>query len=194
MTESRFAGLTPLFAPRSIAILGASNDPTRIGGRPIAHMKAAGFKGVIYPVNPNRTEVQGLTAYPSVAALPEAPDVAIVAVPAAIAVEAVEELGKRGTKAALVFTAGFAEVDADGEAAQSRMVAAARAHGMRVLGPNCLGVFDGRRVVLRDILDVVRQRMAGAGAHRHRVASPARMARIFTRWRAIAASAHRCAS
>ena len=145
MTKSRFAGLTPLFAPRSIAILGASNDPTRIGGRPIAHMKAAGFKGVIYPVNPNRTEVQGLTAYPSVAALPEAPDVAIVAVPAAIAVEAVEELGKRGTKAALVFTAGFAEVDADGEAAQSRMVAAARAHGMRVLGPNCLGVFDGRR-------------------------------------------------
>ena len=145
MTEPRFAGLTPLFAPRSIAILGASNDPTRIGGRPIAHMKAAGFAGTIYPVNPNRTQVQGLAAYPSVAALPETPDVAIVAVPAAIAVEAVRELGKRGTKAALVFTAGFAEVDAAGEAAQARMVEAARAHGMRLLGPNCLGVFDGRR-------------------------------------------------
>ena len=142
---NRFAGLTPLFAPRSIAILGASSDTTRIGGRPIAYMKTAGFKGAIYPVNPNRPEVQGLKAYASVAELPEAPDVAIVAVPASIAVQAVEDLGKRGTKAALVFTAGFAEVDEAGAAAQSRMIEAARAHGMRVLGPNCLGVFDGRK-------------------------------------------------
>ncbi len=143
-TPGRFAGLTPLLAPRSIAILGASNDPTRIGGRPIAFMKAQNFQGAIYPVNPNRAEVQGLKAYPSVADLPETPDVAIVAVPAAIAGQAVEDLGKRGTKAALVFTAGFAEVDAAGQEAQDRMVAAARAHGMRILGPNCLGVFDGR--------------------------------------------------
>jgi acyl-CoA synthetase (NDP forming) len=140
----RFAGLTPLLAPRSIAILGASNDPARIGGRPIAYMKAQNFQGALYPVNPNRTEVQGLRAYPSVADLPETPDVAIVAVPAALAVQAAEDLGKRGTKAALVFTAGFAEVDAAGQAAQDRMVAAARTHGMRILGPNCLGVFDGR--------------------------------------------------
>jgi acetate---CoA ligase (ADP-forming) len=143
-TRGRFTGLTPLLAPGSVAILGASNDPTRIGGRPLAYMKVSGFKGALYPVNPNRAEVQGIKAYPSVADLPEAPDVAIVAVPASIAVEAVEELGRRGTKAALVFTAGFAEVDAEGEAAQARMVVAAREHGMRVLGPNCLGVFDGR--------------------------------------------------
>ncbi len=140
----RFAGLTPLLAPRSVAILGASNDPARIGGRPIAYMKAQNFQGAIYPVNPNRAEVQGLRAYPSVADLPETPDVAIVAVPAALAVAAAEDLGKRGTMAALVFTAGFAEVDAEGQAAQDRMVAAARTHGMRILGPNCLGVFDGR--------------------------------------------------
>jgi acetate---CoA ligase (ADP-forming) len=143
-TRGRFTGLTPLLAPRSVAILGASNDPTRIGGRPLAYMKVSGFKGALYPVNPNRADVQGVKAYRSVADLPEAPDVAIVAVPAGIAVEAVEELGRGGAKAALVFTAGFAEVDAEGEAAQARMVAAARAHGMRVLGPNCLGVFDGR--------------------------------------------------
>ena len=141
----RFAGLTPLLAPRSIAILGASNDATRIGGRPIAFMKAAGkFQGAIYPVNPNRAEVQGLRAYPSVADLPETPDAAIIAVPAALAVQAVEDLGRRGTKAAIMFTAGFAEVDEAGAAEQARMVAAARAHGMRLLGPNCLGVFDGR--------------------------------------------------
>ena len=141
----RFAGLTPLLAPRSIAILGASNDATRIGGRPIAFMKTAGkFQGAIYPVNPNRAEVQGLRAYPSVADLPETPDAAIIAVPAALAVQAVEDLGRRGTKAAIMFTAGFAEVDEAGAAEQARMVAAARAHGMRLLGPNCLGVFDGR--------------------------------------------------
>ncbi len=143
-TGARFAGLTPLFAPRSVAILGASSDPARIGGRPIAYLKTAGFKGAIYPVNPNRPEVQGLKAYAGVAELPETPDVAIVALPAGIALQAIEELGARGVKAAVVFTAGFAEVDAAGEAAQARMVAAARSHGLRLLGPNCLGVFDGR--------------------------------------------------
>jgi acyl-CoA synthetase (NDP forming) len=141
---TRFASLTPLLAPRSIAIIGASNDPMRIGGRPIAFMKDQGFKGAIYPVNPTRPEVQGLKAYASVADLPETPDVAIVAVPADIAVQSVEALCARGVKGVVMFTAGFAEVDAAGEAAQDRMVAMARAHGMRLLGPNCLGVFDGR--------------------------------------------------
>ena len=141
---ARFASLTPLIAPRSVAMLGASNDPTRIGGRPIAFMKAQNFAGPIYPVNPNRDKVQGLTAYPSVAALPEIPDMAIVAVPADVAVEAVAELAERGVKGAIVLTAGFAEVDADGAARQEAMVAVARAHGMRLIGPNCLGVFNAR--------------------------------------------------
>ena len=143
-SASRFSGLPPLLSPRSIAVLGASSDPTRIGGRPIAYLKAQGFKGAIYPVNPNRAEVQGLQAYPSVASLPETPDVAIVAVGAEIAPQAVEDLAKRGTKAALMFTAGFAEVDDAGADVQRQMVAVARAHGMRILGPNCLGVFDAR--------------------------------------------------
>ena len=143
-TGTRFASLTPLLSPRSIAVLGASNDPTRISGRPIAYMKAQGFKGAIYPVNPNRTEVQGLKAYASVADLPETPDVAIVAVAAEHAVQGIEDLAKRGVKGALVFTAGFAEMDEAGEQAQNRMVASARAYGMRILGPNCLGAFDSR--------------------------------------------------
>ena len=111
---SRFAGLTPLLSPRSVAILGASNDPVRIGGRPLSYMLAQKFAGAIYPVNPNRAEVQGVKAYASVADLPETPDVAIIAVPAEYAVQAIEDLAKRGTKGALMFTAGFAEVDAAG--------------------------------------------------------------------------------
>src|SRR3984885_2705250 len=142
---SRFAGLTPLLAPRSVAVLGASSDPTRIGGRPIAYMQAQGFPGGLYPVNPNRAEIQGLKAYPTVADLPETPDVAIVAVPAELAAPAIEDLAKRGVKAVIMFTAGFAEMDDDGAVKQAQMVAAARRSGMRILGPNCLGVFDANR-------------------------------------------------
>ncbi|HEX2941619.1 MAG TPA: acetate--CoA ligase family protein [Rhodopila sp.] len=143
--SARFASLTPLLAPRSVAVLGASSDPTRISGRPIAYMRAQNFQGGLYPINPNRSEVQGLKAYPTIADLPETPDVAIVAVPAEVAAPAIEDLGKRGVKAVVMFTAGFAEMDEAGAAAQARMVETARSYGMRILGPNCLGVFDARR-------------------------------------------------
>ncbi|HET8997444.1 MAG TPA: CoA-binding protein, partial [Acetobacteraceae bacterium] len=143
-STSRFSGLTPLLAPRSVAVLGASSDPTRISGRPIAYMKAQGFQGGLYPINPNRSEVQGLKAYASIGDLPEVPDVVIVAVAAEVAEKSIEELASRGVKAVVMFTAGFAEMDEAGEAAQHRMVATARQHGMRLLGPNCLGVFDAR--------------------------------------------------
>jgi acyl-CoA synthetase (NDP forming) len=142
---SRFAGLTPLLAPRSVAVLGASSDATRIGGRPIAYMQAQGFQGRLYPVNPNRAEIQGLKAYPSVADLPETPDVAIVAVPADLAAPAIADLARRGVKGVIMFTAGFAEMDDEGAVKQAAMVATARAAGMRILGPNCLGVFDAGR-------------------------------------------------
>ena len=143
--SSRFSGLTPLLAPRSVAVLGASSDPTRISGRPIAYMLSQGFQGGLYPINPNRAEVQGLKAYASIADLPETPDVAIVAVAAEVAAAAIEDLGKRGVKGIVMFTAGFAEMDEAGETAQQKMVATARSYGMRILGPNCLGVFDARR-------------------------------------------------
>jgi acyl-CoA synthetase (NDP forming) len=144
MPQHRFDSLVPLLAPRSVAVVGASADPLRIGGRPIATMLARGFAGRILPVNPKRAEVQGLRAYPTLADLPEAPDAAIIAVAAEAAVAAVEELARMGAKAAIVFSAGFAEVDAPGAALQARMAQAARAHGMRLLGPNCLGLFNAR--------------------------------------------------
>ncbi|WP_288588253.1 CoA-binding protein [uncultured Methylobacterium sp.] len=100
------ADLAALVRPGAVAIVGASADPTRIGGRPIACMLRAGFRGAILPVNPNRAEVQGLASYPSVADLPQAPDVAVIAVPGAAALQAVEELGARGTRFAILFTAG----------------------------------------------------------------------------------------
>lgn len=137
-----FSSLDPMIRPRSIAVIGASDDPTRIGGRPIAYMKTRGFQGRIFPVNPKRDRVQDIAAYADVASLPETPDVGLVAVPGEAAIEAIEALGRRGTRAAVVFTAGFAEVDEKGAEAQARMVAAAKRHGIRMLGPNCLGLFN----------------------------------------------------
>ena len=144
MTAGRFASLGSLLAPASVAIIGASQDPTRIGGRPIAYMLAQGFRGQVMPVNPNRAQVQGLTAYPDIASLPVTPETAIVAVPVEAAIAAVEALGARGTRSAVVFTAGFAETGEAGGAAQDRLLAAARRHGMRLVGPNSLGLFNAR--------------------------------------------------
>ncbi len=140
--SGRFSSLDSLLRPSSVAVIGASADATRIGGRPISYMLQQGFKGEILPVNPNRAEIQGLQAYRSVAELPRVPDTAIVAVPMALAIEAVRDLSARGTKSAIVFTAGFAEAGPEGETLQAQLLAAAGP--MRVLGPNCLGLFNGR--------------------------------------------------
>ncbi|WP_226502211.1 acetate--CoA ligase family protein [Pseudomonas sp. MWU16-30317] len=140
--RSRFDSLTPLLQPRSVAVVGASSDPTRIGGRPISYMLRQGFEGVLMPVNPNRQEVQGIRAYASVADLPQAPDTAIVAVPATQVLDTLRALGERGTRSALVFSSGFSEVGGDGVALQDALVLEARRHNMRLLGPNTAGVFN----------------------------------------------------
>lgn len=136
------ASLERLLNPRSVAIIGASDDPARIGGRPIASMRRLGYAGRILPVNPNRREVQGLQAWPSVDALPEVPDVAIVAVPSSQVLDVVKALGERGVPGAILFSAGFAEVGGAGVALQAELVATARRTGMRLLGPNSLGLVN----------------------------------------------------
>ncbi|RJK96597.1 CoA-binding protein [Paracoccus aestuarii] len=134
--------LAGLIAPRAVAVIGASDDVTRIGGRPIAAMLRAGFKGRILPVNPKRDIVQGLTCYPDIDALPEAPDVALIAVPAALVPQTIEALGRKGCKAATLFSAGFAETGDEGDQAQRGLLALARRVGVRLLGPNTLGVYN----------------------------------------------------
>jgi acyl-CoA synthetase (NDP forming) len=133
-----------LVVPRSVAIIGASDDPTRIGGRPVSYMLRAGFSGPIWPVNPNRDSVQGLRAYPSIRDVPEPPDVCIVAVAAPLVPEVLEACAERGVRAAVVLSSGFAEAGVAGKAEQDRIADSARQAGMRVLGPNTLGVFNAR--------------------------------------------------
>jgi len=141
MTRTR-RDITPLLEPASIALLGASDDPTRIGGRPLRYLREAGFKGRIYPVNPNRELVQGMRAYKTLADLPEAPELVLVALPANLTVGALGDAAARGAKAAIVFSAGFAETGTIGAALQEEIAAIAASTGMRVLGPNCLGAFN----------------------------------------------------
>ena len=136
------SGLDALFNPRSVAIIGATEDPNRIGGRPLRYLKESGFRGEIWPVNPRRDRVQGIEARPDVNGVPGAIDVAIVAVPAARTLQAIEDCAERGVGAAVVFTSGFAEMDAEGAARQRRMGEIARSSGMRILGPNCLGAYN----------------------------------------------------
>ena len=126
--------------PKSIAIIGASENPNKIGGRPIMYMKRHGYKGKIYPINPNRDEIQGVKGYPSLAALPEVPELAIVIVGGDATVPAVLECAERGVKTAIIIASGFAETGAEGRAVQDEMVRKARAAGMRLVGPNTQGL------------------------------------------------------
>jgi acyl-CoA synthetase (NDP forming) len=132
--------LRAALAPQSIAIVGASDNPHKVGGRPILYMKRYGYRGEIYPINPGRKEVQGLKAFKSIGETPAAPDLAIIAVAGDEAVRAVEECAARGVQVAVVMTSGFGELGAEGKAAQARMAAAAKAAGMRLVGPNCQGL------------------------------------------------------
>jgi acetate---CoA ligase (ADP-forming) len=136
--------IASLLAPASVAIFGASNDPSRISGRSLRYYREAGFQGGLYPINPTRDTVQGLTAYPDIASVPGAVECAVIAVPANLAIEAMESCVAKGVKAVVMFTAGFAEIGAEGRAMQTRITEIARDGGIRLCGPNCLGLFNMR--------------------------------------------------
>jgi acyl-CoA synthetase (NDP forming) len=136
--------LTPLLAPRSVAIFGASNDPTRISGRSLRYFREAGYQGSLYPINPTRDTVQGLPAFPDLAAVPGAVDFGLIAVPANLAVEAMEACVAKGVRGIVMFTAGFAEIGEEGRVLQERITGIARDSGIRLCGPNCLGLFNMR--------------------------------------------------
>ncbi|HZR75155.1 acetate--CoA ligase family protein [Bradyrhizobium sp.] len=127
--------------PRSVAIIGASENPNKVGGRPVHYLDKFGFKGKIFPINPSRPEVQGHTCYKSLGDLPEAPEMVIVAVAGDNAIGAVEDCAAHGVKVAVVMASGFGEVDAvAGKAKERQMVEAAHKAGMRIVGPNSQGL------------------------------------------------------
>jgi len=155
-----------LFDARSIAIVGASDDPERIGGRPLAYLRDSWSRPdqrTVYAVNPTRPVVQGLPAFASVAAIGAPVDLAIIAVPAARIEEAVLDCASGGCKAAIVFSSGFGELGDEGRLRQQRMHEAARQTGMRLLGPNCLGIVDVAQGLYATFSEAARDRNHTAG-------------------------------
>ncbi|TNC15830.1 acetate--CoA ligase family protein [Methylobacterium terricola] len=137
MTSSLQAALDP----GSIAVIGASENPDKIGGRPLLYLSRFGFRGEVWPVNPRRDEVQGRRTVPRLSALSRAPDLAIIAVPGEAAVAALDECGAIGVKVAIMMASGFGETaDPAAQAAERAMVARARSRGLRMIGPNAQGL------------------------------------------------------
>lgn len=142
------ASLDALFNPRAIAVYGASSDPTKIGGRPLDFLKSSGYDGPLYPINPKSPEIQGLPAFATVSAVPGPVDMAIVAVPAPGVLAALEDCAAKGVGGAVVLSSGFAEVGGPGVLWQQQITALTRRTGMRVVGPNCMGIINVRRRIL----------------------------------------------
>jgi acyl-CoA synthetase (NDP forming)/ribosomal protein S18 acetylase RimI-like enzyme len=126
--------------PASVAVIGASTDPSKIGHAVLANLLRGNFTGPVFPVNPDARSVRGVRAYPSVTDIPDEVDLAVVAVPAAGIDDVMDSCLAKGVKALVVVSAGFADAGEGGTVAQRRLVGEARAHGMRVIGPNALGV------------------------------------------------------
>jgi acyl-CoA synthetase (NDP forming) len=133
-----------LFSPASVAVIGQSNDASKTAGRPLKYLRQAGFAGRIYPVNPGREKVLGERAWPSISALPEAPEHAYIVTPTDAAVEAVAECGRAGVKVATVLADGFAEAGTWGEMRIARLRDICISTGIRVVGPSSLGIVDLR--------------------------------------------------
>lgn len=134
--------LEAIFAPQSVAVLGASPSPDRLGHQVLKNIVEHGFEGRIYPIHPRAQRVLDLPAYPSVLAVPDPIDLAVIVIPVEHVIEAVEQCGEKGVKGLIVITAGFKEVGGEGKERERRLLSVVKRYGMRMVGPNCLGVID----------------------------------------------------
>ncbi|PIU17424.1 MAG: GNAT family N-acetyltransferase [Gallionellales bacterium CG08_land_8_20_14_0_20_59_87] len=132
--------LNPLFAPRSVAVFGASDRPDSVGQIVFQNMLQCGFKGKLYPINAKNTEIQGQRAYKSIGEISEPVELVVVATPPQTVPGILEECGLQGVKAAIIITAGFGEAGSEGAALEKELVEVARRFKIRLIGPNCLGV------------------------------------------------------
>lgn len=151
------ASLASLFAPRSVAVVGASSDEQKIGNIVLRNIVESGFRGALYPVNPKSSVIRGMTCFQRIADLPEAPDMAVIAIPAEFVFESVEQLAKRGTKQIVILTAGFKEIGDEGAGREQALKVLAQKHGLSILGPNCLGFLNMAHPINATFGQVLRQ-------------------------------------
>lgn len=139
--SQRASDLEFLFHPRSIAVVGAASDPSQLGARLFVPLVDAGFQGKLYPVHPKGGELLGYPIYPSLKAIPGEVDYVIVGIPAALTPSLIEECAQKGVRAVTFFTAGFSETGEEGKRIETEMLRYARSGGVRLLGPNCMGLY-----------------------------------------------------
>jgi len=138
------------FEPRAVAVIGASRQRGTIGGEIFHNLLNYGFKGAVYPVNPAASEIENVSAYSSVEAIPGPVDLAVIVVPAAKVVEVAAACARKGVKALVVISAGFSETGKEGKARQAELMNVCRGAGMRLIGPNCMGIANTNQAVLLD--------------------------------------------
>ncbi len=135
--------LDHILKPRSIAVIGASRSPATIGNQVVANLVHFGFTGAVYPVNPKATAIRSIKAYPAIAAVPDAVDLAVIVVPKELVIDVAEQCGRTGVRGLVVISAGFREIGGAGVDRERQLVETVRRHGMRMIGPNCMGVVNG---------------------------------------------------
>jgi acetyl coenzyme A synthetase (ADP forming)-like protein len=138
------ASIRPVLQPRAVAVIGASRDANSISRRVFEALRASGYVGPIYPINPNATDLDGVRCYANVREAPAGIDLAIVTVPRQAVLSVADDCAAAGVKGLLVITAGFAETGDEGRALQQQLVEKVRSHGMRMIGPNCMGLMNAR--------------------------------------------------
>ena len=136
------AAMRAVFRPSSIAVVGASRDRTTIGGLAFSHLIGGGYSGAVYPVNDSASHVQSVSAYASLSECPTVPEMVLVCVPAPVVGDVIREAGQLGVSAAVIISAGFAETGEEGAQREAELMILARAYGMRIVGPNCMGVLN----------------------------------------------------
>ncbi len=134
--------LEMFFNPRGVAIIGASESPNKIGHQVLANLIRSGYKGGIYPINPKAEEILGYPCYRSVLDIPDVVDLVVIVVPTQAVAPVLEEAGQKGAKGAVIITAGFREAGPEGRAREGQILEIARRYGMRIIGPNCLGLIN----------------------------------------------------
>ncbi len=134
--------LHAFFRPDGVAVIGASRDPNKLGYGVVRNLIERRYGGPVYPVNPSASEILGLRAYPSVAAVPDPVELAVIVVPARLVEQELEACGKRGIRAVIIVSGGFREIGPEGEAREARLREVAARYGIRLLGPNCIGTID----------------------------------------------------
>ncbi len=138
------SSLTPFFDAKGVAILGASTNPKKLSYGILENLVSYGYKGEVYPVNPNATEILGRKAYASIADVPDPVELAVVVLPVTVIMETMREIGERGIKAVVIITGGFRELGEEGAKVERSVKELAQSYGMRVVGPNCVGTIDVR--------------------------------------------------